>query len=163
MHCTGYNIVKTYIAVCFFPDFPCPWSRLRIWSRETGPAVQSHSHVSLLMLHNQAESGADLRDSSRFPRRDPFIIYLNRHMTSGQSRVLSGHATTTTTIIAYRWRSLRRVRWHRASSSRGSSIPRCAAYAGIAMVQFLCASLSPHPLLSVQRQRTSPAQNSRQP
>ena len=34
----------------------------------------------------QAESGAYLRDSSRFPRRRPFI-YLNRHTPSGQFRV----------------------------------------------------------------------------
>ena len=33
-------------------------------------------------LHTQAESGAYLRDSSRVPRRRPFI-YLNRHTPSG--------------------------------------------------------------------------------
>ena len=37
-------------------------------------------------LHTQAESVAYLRDSSRVPRRRPFI-YLNRHTPSGQSRV----------------------------------------------------------------------------
>ena len=37
-------------------------------------------------LHTQTESGAYLRDSSRVPRRRPFI-YLNRHTPSGQSRV----------------------------------------------------------------------------
>ena len=37
-------------------------------------------------LHTQAESGAYSRDSSRVPRRRPFI-YLNRHTPSGQSRV----------------------------------------------------------------------------
>ena len=38
-------------------------------------------------LHTQAESGAYLlRDSSRVPRRRPFI-YLNCHTPSGQSRV----------------------------------------------------------------------------
>ena len=37
-------------------------------------------------LHTQAEYGASLRDSSRFPRRRPFV-YLYRHMPSGQSRV----------------------------------------------------------------------------
>ena len=37
-------------------------------------------------LHSQAEPGAYLRDSSRVPRRRPFI-YLNRHTPSGQSRV----------------------------------------------------------------------------
>ena len=40
----------------------------------------------LAHLHTQAESGAYLRDSSRVPRRRPFI-YLNRHTSSGQSRV----------------------------------------------------------------------------
>ena len=37
-------------------------------------------------LHTQAESGAYLRDSSRVPRRRPFI-YLYRQPPSGQSRV----------------------------------------------------------------------------
>ena len=37
-------------------------------------------------LHTQAESGAYLRDSSRVPRRRPFI-YLNRHTPLSQSRV----------------------------------------------------------------------------
>ena len=37
-------------------------------------------------LHTQAEYGAYLRDSSRVPRRRPFL-YLNRHTPSGQSRV----------------------------------------------------------------------------
>ena len=37
-------------------------------------------------LHTQAGSGAYSRDSSRFPRRRPFI-HLNRHTTSGQFRV----------------------------------------------------------------------------
>ena len=37
-------------------------------------------------LHTQAESGAYLRDSSRVPRRRPFI-HLNRHTPSGQSQV----------------------------------------------------------------------------
>ena len=36
--------------------------------------------------HTQAESGAHLRDSSRVPRRRPFI-YLSRHTPSDQSRV----------------------------------------------------------------------------
>ena len=37
-------------------------------------------------LYTQAGSGAYLRDSSRVPRRRPFI-YTNRHTPSGQSRV----------------------------------------------------------------------------
>ena len=52
----------------------CPCSRLRIWYRETGSAVPSR--VSLLIsIHTQAEPGAPLRDSSRVPRRRPFIYY----------------------------------------------------------------------------------------
>ena len=62
----------------------CPRTRLRTWSRETGSVVPSR--VSLLILHTQAESDAYSRDSSRFPRRCPFM-YLNRHTPSGQSRV----------------------------------------------------------------------------
>ena len=50
---------------------PFPSSRLRIRSRETGPVVPSH--VSLFILHTQAESGAYLRDFSRVSRRRPFI------------------------------------------------------------------------------------------
>ena len=43
---------------------PCPRTRLRIWSRETGSAVPSH--VSLLILHTQPGLfGAYSRDSSR--------------------------------------------------------------------------------------------------
>ena len=64
--------------------FLCLRSRLKICSRETGSAVLSH--VSLLLLHTQAESGAYSRDSSRFPRRRPFI-YLKRRTPWGQSRV----------------------------------------------------------------------------
>ena len=52
-------------------EFSCPRACLRIWSRETGSAVPSH--VSLFILHTQAGSGAYLRDSSRVPRRRPFI------------------------------------------------------------------------------------------
>ena len=37
-------------------EIPCPRSRLRIWSRETGSAVPFRA--SLLILLTQAESGA---------------------------------------------------------------------------------------------------------
>ena len=62
--------------------------------------------------HTQAESGAFSRDSSRIPRRRPFMKppYAIVLVPS-----LSGHA------IAYRWRSLPRVRRHRASKPQGSS------------------------------------------
>ena len=84
-------------------------------------------------LHNQAESSAYLRDSSRFPRRRPFI-YSNRHTPSGRYRVYRGYA------IAYRWRPLPRVRRHRASKPQGSS-KRVLPWQVI-MDQFICASLS---------------------
>ena len=64
--------------ICFFSRRPrlC----LRIWSRETGSAVPPH--VSLLIPHTQAESGAYSRNSSRFPRRRPFIFTAVRHRVS---------------------------------------------------------------------------------
>ena len=64
-------------------------------------------------LHTQAESGAYLRDPSRIPRRRP-IMKLPYAIGSVPS--LSGHHA-----IAYRWRSLPRVRRHRASKPQGSS------------------------------------------
>ena len=57
-------------------------------------------------LHTQAESGAYLRDSSRVPRRRPFM---KPPYAIGSVPSLSGHA------IAYRWCLLPRVRRHRAS------------------------------------------------
>ena len=58
-------------------------------------------------LHTQAEPGAYLRDSSRVPRRRPFI-YFKPPYTIESVPSLSGHA------IAYRWRSPPNPR-HRAS------------------------------------------------
>ena len=63
-------------------------------------------------LHTQAESGAYLRDSSRVPRRRPFM---KPPYAIGSVPSLSGHA------IAYRWRSLPRVRRHRAKKTQDSS------------------------------------------
>ena len=65
-------------------------------------------------LHTQAGSGAYIRDSSRVPRQRPFI-YFKPPYAIGSVPSLSGHA------IAYRWRSLRRVRRHRASKPQGNS------------------------------------------
>ena len=65
-------------------------------------------------LHTQAESGAYLRDSSRVPRRRPYIYVISPYAI-GSVPSLSGHA------IAYRWRSLPTVRRHRASKPQGSS------------------------------------------
>ena len=70
--------------------------------------------------HTQAESGAYLRDSSR-------VI--------GSVPSLSGHHVT-----AYRWRSLPRVRRHRASKSRGSS--ERVLPSQVTIDQLICASLS---------------------
>ena len=82
-------------------------------------------------LHTQAESGAYLRDSSRVPRRRPFM---KPPYAIGSVPSLSGHA------IAYRWRSLPRVRRHRASKPQGSS-ERVLPWQ-IAMDQLIFASLS---------------------
>ena len=82
-------------------------------------------------LHTQAESGAYLRDSSRVPRRRPLMKPL---YAIGSVPSLSGHA------IAYRWRSLPRVRRHKASKPRGSS-ERLLPWQ-VTMYQLICASLS---------------------
>ena len=82
-------------------------------------------------LHTQAESGAYLRDSSRVPRRRPFM---KPPYAIGSVPSLSGHA------IAYRWRSLPRVRRHRASKHQGSS-ERVLPWQ-ITMDQIIFASLS---------------------
>ena len=82
-------------------------------------------------LHTQAESGAYLRDSSRVPRRRPFM---KPPYAIGSVPSLSGHT------IAYRWRSLPRVRRHRASKPQGSS-ERVLPWQ-ITMDQLICASLS---------------------
>ena len=82
-------------------------------------------------LHTQAESGAYLRDYSRVPRQRPFI---KPPYAIGSVPSLSGHA------IAYRWRSLPRVRRHRASKPQGSSEPVLPWQ--ITMDQLIFASLS---------------------
>ena len=82
-------------------------------------------------LHTQAESGAYLRDFSRVPRRCPFM---KPPYTIGSVPSLSGHAN------AYRWRSLPRVRRHRASKPQGSS-ERVPPWQ-ITMDQLIFASLS---------------------
>ena len=85
-------------------------------------------------LYTHAESGAYLRDSSRVPRRRPFI-YLKPTYAIGSVPSLSGHA------IGYRWRSLPRVRRHKASKPQGSS-ERVLPWQ-VTMDQLICASL-PH-------------------
>ena len=82
-------------------------------------------------LHTQAESGTCLRNSSRVPRRRPFM---QPPYAIGSVPSLSGHA------IAYRWRSLPGVRRHRTSKSQGSS-ERVLPWQ-ITMDQLIFASLS---------------------
>ena len=84
-------------------------------------------------LHTQAESGAYLRDSSRVPRRHPFIC-LKPPYAIGSVPSLSGHA------IAYQWRSLPRVHRYRASKPQGSS--ERVLPGQVTMDQLICASLS---------------------
>ena len=67
-------------------------------------------------------------------------IFLPAPHTIGSVPSLSGNA------IAYRLRSLRRVRWHRASSPQGSSGDGCCLCI-TADQMLLCSSLFPHPLL----------------
>ena len=93
------------------------------------PVPRQPSH-----FHTQAESGAYLRDSSRVPWRRPFM-YLKQPYPIGSGPSLSGHA-----IIAYRWRSLQRVRWHMASKPQGSS-ERVLPWQ-VTMDQLVCPSLS---------------------
>ena len=96
-------------------------------------------------LYTQAESCAylrdsSLRDSSRVPRRRPFI-YFKPPYTIGSVPSLSSHA------IAYRWRSLLRVRRHRASKPQGSServLPR-----QVTMDQLIYTPLFPTPIIGM--------------
>ena len=102
-----------------------------------GLAVQSR--VSLLILHTQAESGAYSRNSSRSPRRSPFIC-LNRHTPSSQSRVSQVTQLRTDGVHC------------RESAGTGPVVLKvvpvtCAAILQITMDHLMCATLSPHPLL----------------
>ena len=91
------------------PLSPCVPENLVSRDGSSRPVPRQPAH-----LHTQAESGACLRDSSRVPRRRSFI-YLKPPKAIGSVPSLSGHA------IAYRWRSLPRVRRHKASKPQGSS------------------------------------------
>ena len=82
-------------------------------------------------LHTQAQFGGYLRDSSRVPRRRPFM---KPPYTIGSAPSLSGHA------IAYRWRSLPRVRRQRACKPQGS-FERVLPWQ-VTMDQLIFASLS---------------------
>ena len=92
------------------------------------PVLRQPAH-----LYTQAESDAYSRDSSRVPRRRPFI-YFKPPYAIGSVPSLSGRA------IAYRWRSLPRVCRHRASKPQGSS-ERVLPWQ-VTMDQLIFASLS---------------------
>ena len=112
------------------PLFPCVSEDLVSRDGFSRPVPRQPAH-----LHTQTESGAYLRDSSRVPRRRPFM---KPPYAIGSVPSLSGHA------IAYRWRSLSRVRRHRASKPQGSS-ERVLPWQ-VTMDQLIFASL-PQPLL----------------
>ena len=108
--------------------FPCPRSRLRIWSRETGSAVPSRVSLLISILRLNLVLTYEIPPEFRggVHLKSPYAI---RSVPS-----LSGHA------VAYRWRSLPRVRRHRASKPQGSSkrvLPR-----QVTTDQLICASLS---------------------
>ena len=109
--------------------FPCPRSRLRIWYRETVSAVPSHVSllISMLRLNLVLTYGVPpgLRGGVHL-FKPPYAI--------GLVPSLSGHA------IAYRWRSLPRVRRHKARKPQGSS-KRVLPWQ-VTMNQVICDSLS---------------------
>ena len=108
------------------PLSPCVPEKLVSRDGFSRPVPRQPAH-----LHTQAESGAYLRDSSRVPRRRPFM---KPPYAIGSVPSLSGHA------IAYRWRLLPRVRRHRASKPQGSS-ERVLPWQ-VTMDQLIFASLS---------------------
>ena len=93
--CFGFGIVITYSKGKDQPGNvakSCSWSALVSLSPIVPENLVSRDGFGSPVprqpanLHTQAESGAYLRDSSRVPRRRPFI-YLSRNTPSGQSRV----------------------------------------------------------------------------
>ena len=110
--------------------FPVPFAPENLVSRDRfgSPVPRQPAH-----LHTQAESGALL--TGFLPSSAAASIYLFKAPhTIGAVPSLSGHA------IAYRYRSLPRVRRHRASKAQGSS-NRVLPWQ-VTMDQLICASLS---------------------
>ena len=110
--------------------FPVSVRAWRIWSRETGLAVSPRVSllISVLRLNLVLTYGIppEFRDGVH-------LFVYNRH-TPSSVLSLSGHA------IAYRRRSLPRVRRHGASKPQGSS-ERVLPWQ-VTMCQLICASLS---------------------
>ena len=109
------------------PLSPCVPESLASRDVFSRPVTHQPAH-----LHTLDDSGAYLRDSSRVPRRHPLM---KPPYAIGSVPSLSGHA------IAYRWRSLPRVRRHRASKLQGSS-ERVLRWQVTTDQQLICASLS---------------------
>ena len=105
-------------------NFPCPRTRLIIWSREMGSVVPSR--VSLLILHTQAESGAYSRDSSRFPRGVHLFIQTTiRHRASFDLIGSRNCASRLTSSVGTRpWR---KIEGSRVKISQVCLRPRCLA------------------------------------
>ena len=108
-----------------------PWTN-SCASRFPHPLLLSSGHNNSMLkvsLSTRAESGAYSRDSSRFPRRRPFI-FLNRLTPSGQSRV-------------YRATQLRNDDVHCGESAGTGPINlkvvgvTCSSFSGITMDQFV--------------------------
>ena len=119
-------LVVSWTGKMNIPLSPCVPENLVSRDGFSRPVPRQPAH-----LHTQAESGAYLRDSSRVPRRRPFM---KPPYAIGSVPSLSGRA------IAYRWRSLPRVRRHRASKPQGSS-ERVLPWQ-VTMDQLIFASLS---------------------
>ena len=109
--------------------FPCPRACLRIWSRETGSAVPSRVSllISIFRLNLVLTYGIPPEFRGGVHMKPPYAI--------GSVPSLSGHH-----VVAYRWRSLPRVRRHRASKPQGSC-ERVLPWQ-ITMDQLIFASLS---------------------
>ena len=110
--------------------FPCPRSRLRIWSLETGWTVSSRA--SLLILHTPAEYGAYSLDYSS--RVHLFVI---PSTAIGSVPSISRHAITYEGVHC------------RESTGTGQVVLKVVpvpgvAFSGIIMDQLLCASLLQH-------------------
>ena len=125
------NRVCTWSAEQGKSIFPCPRSRLRIWSRETGSVVPSRVSLftSILRLNLVFTYGIppELRGGVH-------LFILKPPYATGSVSSLTGHA------ITYRWRSLPRVRRHGASKPLGTS-ERVLPWK-VPMDQFICSSLS---------------------
>ena len=120
--------------------FPClRSSRLRIWTRETGSAVPSR--VSLLISILRLNLVLTYGIPPEFRGGVHIFIYFKTSYAIGSVPSLWGHA------IAYPWRSLPRVRRHRASKPQGS-FERVLPWQ-VTMGQLICASLFPTPTIGM--------------